>query len=295
MSLAPVLSDMLPPSQQENTHLPEKTVFVLSDSTGITAETFSHAILCQFTHAYRFKQVRKPFIETEADLQKILIEINHLAETEGPPIIFSTLVSPTFVERIRNCNGIFLDIFSACVKTLELSLDVDAKAKVGISYASDPNSNAYHKRIEAINFTLQHDDGESVEGLQASDLILVGVSRSGKTPSSLYMAMQYGLKVANYPLTPDDFQRGRLPNAIKDVKHKLFGLTIDPDRLAAIRQERRPDSTYATLASCQAEVKSAESMMRLNGIPFLSTTTKSIEEIATMVLKKLGLPHMHFK
>jgi len=148
-------------------------------------------------------------------------------------------------------------------------------------------SQAYHDRMEAINFTLQHDDGQSNRDLESADVILVGVSRSGKTPTSLYLAMQHGLKAANYPLIPEDFERRQLPPALAPYRAKLFGLTIQPERLAEIRHERRPNSRYASLENCRAEVSEAEAMMRRAGIRWLSTTTKSIEEIATTILQEV--------
>jgi len=148
-------------------------------------------------------------------------------------------------------------------------------------------SQAYHDRIEAINYSLAHDDGQSHVDLEGSDVILVGVSRSGKTPTSLYLAMQYGVKASNYPLIPEDFERRQLPPALVPHRKKLFGLTIDPMRLSEIRNERRPNSKYASLVNCRHEVSEAESMMRRAGVRWLSTTTKSIEEIATTILQEV--------
>jgi hypothetical protein len=151
------------------------------------------------------------------------------------------------------------------------------------------NKAVYHRRIEAINFSLEHDDGQSSRNLELADVILVGVSRSGKTPTSLYLAMQYGIKAANYPLIPEDFDRGALPESLKPYKHKLFGLSIEPDRLSEIRFERRPNSVYASLENCQRETAAAEKMMRQNGVRWLNSTTKSIEEIAATILQELNL------
>ncbi|MFM7532121.1 MAG: kinase/pyrophosphorylase, partial [Rubrivivax sp.] len=145
----------------------------------------------------------------------------------------------------------------------------------------------YHERIEAINFSLAHDDGQSARNLESADVILVGVSRSGKTPTSLYLAMQHGIKAANYPLIPEDFDRGRLPGSLAPHRAKCFGLTIDPERLSQIRHERRPGSRYAALENCRFEVAAAESMMRREGIGWLSSTHKSIEEIATTILRDI--------
>jgi len=180
----------------------------------------------------------------------------------------------------------FLDMFATFVEPLETELDTKSNHRVG-RFSDVSKSQAYHDRIEAINFSLAHDDGQSNRDLQQADVILVGVSRSGKTPTSLYLAMQYGLKAANYPLIPEDFERQQLPPALLPHLSKMFGLSILPERLSQIRNERRPGSRYAELANCRMEVSEAEAMMRRSGIRWLSTTTKSIEEIATTILQEL--------
>ena len=147
----------------------------------------------------------------------------------------------------------------------------------------------YNRRIAAIDYTLTHDDGQTTRGLDEADVILVGVSRSGKTPTSLFLAMQFGIKVANYPLIPEDFERGALPDALIPLRSKLFGLSISPERLSEIRNERRPGSRYASLANCEKEIADAESLMRREGIRWLNSTTKSIEEISATIMSELGL------
>ena len=175
-------------------------------------------------------------------------------------------------------------MFSTFVKPLEKELEVRSLHRVG-RFNDVSKSESYQNRIEAINYSLAHDDGQSHKDLASSDVILVGVSRSGKTPTSLYLAMQYGIKASNYPLIPEDFEREELPPALLPHVDKTFGLTIDPARLSQIRNERRPGSVYADLNNCRQEVQSAERMMRRHGIRWLSTTTKSIEEIATTILQ----------
>ncbi|AFN35885.1 posphoenolpyruvate synthetase regulatory kinase/phosphorylase PpsR [Taylorella equigenitalis] len=268
--------------------LPIKTVFFISDGTGITAETFGNSVLSQFLHHYRFKMVREPFIKTVPQIEDIIRRIDEIATKDSPPIIFSTLVQEEIVEKIRNSKGIFLDIFTACVNTLELSLNVKSQPAIGLSH-HNVGSDAYRQRIEAINFTLAHDDGQFVHGLEQADVILVGVSRSGKTPTSLYLAMQYALKVANFPLIPEDFERGQLPKTIQPFRHKLFGLSIHPDRLCEIRSERRPNSKYSSIEQCRYEVAEAERLLRMENISWLSSTTKSIEEISTQILQILKI------
>jgi len=179
-----------------------------------------------------------------------------------------------------------MDMFRAFVEPLEEEFGIKSNHRIG-RFSDAAKSQEYNDRIEAINFSLAHDDGQSSRNLEQADVILVGVSRSGKTPTSLYLAMQHGIKAANYPLIPEDFDRGHLPSALMPHKKKCFGLTIDPDRLSQIRNERRPGSRYAALENCRIEVAAAEQMMRRSGIEWLSSTHKSIEEIATTILRDI--------
>lgn len=272
----------------ENISVQERTVVFVSDGTGITAETLGHSVLSQF-EGIRFKQVRIPFIDSEVKAISARQKINDIAIYDGmKPIVFSTLVNPTINEVVHKANGVFMDLFLKFVEPLENELGVKSTHRIGRSHTIADNEQ-YKNRIEAINYTLAHDDGQTAKDLAAADVILVGVSRSGKTPTSLYLAMQYGVKAANYPLIPEDFERGELPPALPPFKSKIFGLSISPERLSEIRNERRPNSTYASLENCKKEVKAAEFMMRREGISWLSSTSKSIEEISTTILQQLNL------
>jgi len=267
--------------------MPERTVFFVSDGTGITAETFGNSILAQFPAKPR--HVRRPFIDSAQKAATVVEEINITAAAEGKrPIVFITLVDDAVREVVAGpqCMGLVLDMFRTFVEPLELEFGVKSNHRVG-RFSDASQSAEYHDRIEAINFSLTHDDGQSSRNLDRADVILVGVSRSGKTPTSLYLAMQHGIKAANCPLIPEDFERGRLPTPLSPHKAKCFGLTIDPERLAQIRHERRPGSKYASLMNCRYEVNEAEAMMRREGIAWLSSTHKSIEEIATTILRDL--------
>jgi len=266
--------------------MPQRTVFFISDGTGITAETFGNAILAQFE--MRPRHVRLPFIDSVDKAHQAVRQINHTAEVEGRrPIVFTTLVNEEVLSVIQQgCKGMLLDMFGTFVNPLEQELGITSNHRIG-RFSDVSKSKEYHDRIEAINFSLAHDDGQLNRDLELSDVILVGVSRSGKTPTSLYLAMQYGLKAANYPLIPEDFERRHLPPALAPHLKKIFGLTIQPERLSEIRNERRPNSRYASLQNCRMEVNEAESMMRRSGIRWLSTTTKSIEEIATTILQEI--------
>ncbi|RIY41862.1 posphoenolpyruvate synthetase regulatory kinase/phosphorylase PpsR [Neopusillimonas maritima] len=266
----------------------ERTVFIVSDGTGITAETFSHSVLSQFEQV-SFRTIRLPFIDSREKLIESVERINRNAvETGDAPLVFSTLVDPEMAEILRGANATFLDLFGTFVKPLEEALGMKSSHSVGRSHAGG-STKQYRNRIEAINFSLSHDDGQFIHDLAKADVILVGVSRCGKTPTSLYLAMQYAIKAANFPLIPEDFERGSLPSTLAPFRAKLFGLSIQPERLSEVRNERRPDSKYASLAQCRYEVAEAERLMRMEGIPFLSTTTRSIEEISTKVLQEVGL------
>jgi hypothetical protein len=263
-----------------------RTVFFVSDGTGITAETFGNSILAQFT--LKPHHVRRPFIDSADKAHQVVREINHTAQIEGrKPIVFITLVDPEILAIVKgSASALVLDMFNTFIEPLEAEFGMTSSHRVG-RFSDVSKSQEYTDRIEAINFSLAHDDGQSSKNLAQADVILVGVSRSGKTPTSLYLAMQHGIKAANYPLIPDDFERGHLPTSLAPFKAKCFGLTIDPERLAHIRNERRPNSKYAALESCRYEVREAEAMMRREGIAWLSSTHKSIEEIATTILRDL--------
>ena len=263
-----------------------RTVFFVSDGTGITAETFGNAILAQFELVPR--RVRLPFVDTVDKAHQAVRQINHTAELEGKkPVVFTTLVNMEVLKVIQEgCKGMLLDMFGTFVHPLEEELGIKSHHRVG-RFSDVSRSKEYTDRIEAINFSLAHDDGQSHRDLAGADVILVGVSRSGKTPTSLYLAMQHGLKAANYPLIPEDFDRRQLPPALMEFRKKIFGLTISPERLSEIRSERRPESRYASLQNCRMEVSEAEAMMRRASIRWLSSTHKSIEEIATTILQEV--------
>ena len=263
-----------------------RTVFVLSDGTGITAETFGTALMAQFDIKPRI--VRIPFVDTADKAHQAVRQINHTGELEGKkPIVFTTLVNQEVLEVVNTqCKGLLMDMFGTFVQPLEDELGMKSQHRVG-RFSDISQSKEYLSRMDAINYTLAHDDGQTHADLSGADVVLIGVSRSGKTPTSLYLAMQFGLKVANYPLIPEDFDRKQLPPALEPIRKKLFGLTIDPQRLSDIRNERRPNSRYASLQNCRHEVAEAEAMMRRAGVQWLSSTHKSIEEISTTVLQQV--------
>jgi regulator of PEP synthase PpsR (kinase-PPPase family) len=265
-----------------------RTVFFVSDGTGITAETLGHSLLTQF-EGVRFHHVLIPFVDSAEKAADCIPRIARAKDVDGVrPIVFTTLVDPQIGAALRGADALHIDFFQAFIAPLEAEIGAISTHKVGRSHSAI-DSGDYNHRIEAINFALAHDDGLSSKELETADVILVGVSRSGKTPTSLYLALQFGIKAANYPLIPEDFERMALPKALPAYRQKLFGLTIDPARLQQIRSERRPNSTYASANNCRYEVQEAESLMRREGLRVLNSTTKSIEEIATQIMQGMKL------
>lgn len=265
-----------------------RSVFFISDGTGITAETLGHSLLCQFP-AFRYQQRRMPFIDTVEKARGCVDTIRAAAANDGvQPIVISTLVDSELSAVLKDSGAAIFDFFATFIAPMEAVLGTRSSHTVGGSHGGASSSD-YAARIEAINFTLAHDDGVTDANLEQSDVILVGVSRSGKTPTSLYLALQFGMRVANYPLIPEDFERNRMPDALAKHRHKLFGLTIAPERLASIRQERRPDSKYASIDNCRWEIDQAQKLMRREGIRWLDSTTKSIEEISATLMQTIKL------
>jgi len=261
-----------------------RTVFFLSDRTGITAEMLGNSLLTQFDDI-RFHRVTIPFVDSPEKVADAVRQVNESADRTGKrPIVISSVVDEAMSEIIRrDARALTLDFFGVFIQPLEAELGTKSSHAAGKSHGI-ADSHEYFARMEAINFTQAHDDGVSTRDLGKAQVILVGVSRCGKTPTSLYLALQFGIRAANFPLTPDDFANHKLPASVLPHRSKLFGLTIAPERLRQIREERRPDSTYASLDNCRYEVREAEAMMVRERIPMLNTTTKSIEEIATTIL-----------
>src|SRR5579862_8077502 len=266
-----------------------RTVFFISDRTGITAEMLGNSLLTQFEDIH-FHRVTIPFVDSMEKVADAVRQVNATAAAEGRrPIVVSSVVDETMSEAMRrDTNGLTLDMFQIFIAPLELELGAKSSHAAGRSHGI-ANSLEYFARMEAINFAQAHDDGAATRELAKAQVILVGVSRCGKTPTTLYLALQFGILAANFPLTPDDFADKELPKSIKPFRQKLFGLTIEPARLQQIREARRPASKYASLANCQYEVREAEALMVRERLPTLDTTSRSIEEIATTILHQAGL------
>jgi regulator of PEP synthase PpsR (kinase-PPPase family) len=264
-----------------------RPVFYVSDGTGITAETIGHSLLTQFANV-RFVTDRLPFVDTLEKARAASDAIRRAGEEYGVrPVVVNSCVDPGLNAAIAESGALMLDVFAPFIEPLERELNMQRQSQVGRAHGM-VDFDVYHRRINAMNYALAHDDGVSMDYSEA-DLILVGVSRAGKTPTCVYLALHHGLRAANYPLTEEDLESDRLPAKLRQHRSKLFGITIDPVRLQQIRQERRPNSRYAQLDTCRREVAAAEELLRNEGIQMLSTTHASIEEISSRVLEVLGL------
>ncbi|MFY8274868.1 posphoenolpyruvate synthetase regulatory kinase/phosphorylase PpsR [Pseudoalteromonas sp. SSDWG2] len=263
-----------------------RSAFYISDGTAITAEVFGNATLSLFP--MEFEHTTIPFVETTKKALQVKAQIEQAAaRSNEKPIVFFTFVNPELSEIILSSNAVCYDFISAFSKQLQGELGVEPVPKVHRTHSIHEQS--YDYRIAAVNYALANDDGANIKDYQQADVILVGVSRSGKTPTSLYLALQYGIKAANYPLTPDDLDSGELPKCLQPYKNKLFGLTIAPERLAAIRNERMANSKYASLRQCRIEIREVEMMYKRFRIPHYNSTHHSVEEMSAKIMAETGL------
>ncbi len=266
-----------------------RIAFYISDSTGITAHTLGQSLLAQFEDL-QIEHIIIPFVDNHDKVQSVIERINAATDSQGglPAIVFSTLVNDDLRVQLAASRCYLVDILGTFLKPLEQVLKVHSSYSVGRA-RGDTTDDSYKNRINAVNYALDNDDGSRLNQYGLADVILVGVSRCGKTPTCLYMAMQFGVFAANYPITEEDISELELPKSLQHHKGRLFGLTIDPERLATIRHERRPGSKYASLKQCDYEIREAVAMFRRYGIPYLDTTHFSIEEISTRILSQLGI------
>ncbi|MBI5329970.1 MAG: kinase/pyrophosphorylase [Betaproteobacteria bacterium] len=266
---------------------PERTVFYISDHTGITAEIIGKSLLSQFPDE-AFATVSLPFVDTQ---EKAIFAAQQVQDawkrSSLKPFVFSTLTEPGARAALNACGALVMDIYGHFLGMMAGEVGYPPAPLKGRFHGMG-ETQTYTSRIDAVNFALAADDGLSTEKYERAELILVGVSRSGKTPTSLYMAMQYGLCVANYPLTPENFEHHSLPGHLLRHKSKLRGLTLSPERLSQIRSERRPNSTYASIETCKKELRQAERMMQSEGIPIIDSTHRSVEEISSIIKHSLG-------
>lgn len=269
-----------------------RTVFYISDGTGITAETIGHSVLTQFG-GIQFETTRLPFVDSMDKAREAADRVRREGEVSGTrPIVVNTVVDPEMSRLIAESGALMLDVFAPFIAPLEQELGTKRQPRVGQAHGL-VNFQEYESRINATNYALSHDDGVD-PNFNDAEVILVGVSRSGKTPTCLYLALHFGIRAGNYPLTPDDLEAGELPAKLLTHRKRLFALTIDPLRLRQVRENRKPGSRYATLDQCRYEVAEAEKLFRRERLPVLSTTHTSIEEIASKVLQTLGIQRHHF-
>lgn len=268
--------------------LPGPRIFLVSDRTGITLEGLVRTLLSQF-EGFAEEPLVRPFIDSAEKIGRVVEEIDRQAGVGGvPPIVFCSIADPILRGRLRDADARVFDIFDTFLPALGEALGLSSSSRVGHTHGMGRQGD-YDRRVEALNFALSFDDGSRLKGLEQAQLILVGVSRSGKTPTCLYLAMQYRVFAANYPLTEDDFLQGSLPQALRPWRDRLFGLSIAPERLRRIREQRRAGSAYASLQHCRKEVSAAEALFQAEGIPFLDSTSLSIEELAVAIMHRAGL------
>jgi len=266
----------------------QRTVFFVSDQTGVTAETLGHALLTQFD-GLEFRPVTVPFVDTVDKVEQLAGRIDASARESGSrPIVFTSLVDERLRARLLACNALVLDFFEAFLAPLEQELKTMSSHALGKPHRMADIA-SYNLRIDAINYAMAADDGHSTRHYSEADVILTGVSRSGKTPTCLYLALQYGIFAANYPLAEEDLESGHLPDRLMGFKDRLYGLTISPERLRQIRLERRSVGRYASAQQVSFELRAAERLFKRYNIPFIDTTSCSVEEIASTILNVTGI------
>ncbi len=267
---------------------PVRPAFIISDRTGVTAGTMSHSLLSQFPNI-EFERHTIPFVDADDKVKSCIRQINHSYKThQVRPLIFTSFMDNNYTHKLENTEGIVIDLIKPFIHDLERHLMSDSSHKIGQAHGMTAETDYMH-RIDAINFSMRYDDGVRIGDYDQADLILVGVSRAGKTPTSLYMALHYGLNTANYPLADDDFDKGVLPDALIKSRKKLFGLTIDPLQLHKIRQKRRANSKYSALDQCRREVVQAQQFYKRYRIPHADSTAMSIEELASLIVHRMNL------
>ncbi len=265
-----------------------RQVFFLSDGTGITAETLGGTLLTQF-EGVEFKKSTLPFITSPDKARSTVNYINHIAGTSPTkPLVFSTTVNDEVRAILRECNAFFLDLFDTFITSIEQELGVKATHTQGRAHGVG-DQGKYNARIAAMNYAMEHDDGQSVRDLGKADIILVAPSRCGKTPTSLYLALTHGIFATNFPLLEEDLEAQKLPTSLRGCETKLYGLTSDAERLSAVRAERRPGSKYSSLAQCAYELRQVEQLYNRYNIPFINSSTKSVEEIAALIMQDMRL------
>lgn len=265
----------------------QRNVYFVSDSTGITAETLGSALLANFP-TIGFARQTIPFVDTVDGARNVVAEIDRASTGGHPPLVFTTIKAAEVRAVISGADAVIIDLLAGHLLDLERVLDTTASAQLG-QYHAVGDAERYFARMRAVEYAIEHDDGQSSRALDIADVVLIGPSRCGKTPTTMYLALQYGLLVANYPLTDDDYPADGLPPALAEHASRCFGLTTTPLRLSQVRHERRPGSKYASLEQCTRELRRAEDLYRRNRVPFLNSSTKSVEEMSAVIMQAMHL------
>jgi regulator of PEP synthase PpsR (kinase-PPPase family) len=265
-------------------------VFFLAGGTGISAETLGNMMLQQFP-SLSFSRHKIPFITSVARAREVVQELDAAMTDSVTPLVFSTVADEDIRSELMKTECAFIDLFGSHLDTVERVLHVNAAHDVGALHGVG-DLRRYEARMKAIDFAMEHDDGQSLRNLEQADLILIAPSRCGKTPTSMYLALQHGIKVANYPIVEEDFGSSELPRPVRPYAEKCFGLLSTPARLSQVRSERRPGSTYATLSQCSYELRRAESLYRAHRIPSINSSTMSVEEMAAVIMQARRLNNL---
>ena len=278
---------MIPTATTDVTRSGARAAFFVSDSTGITAETLGSALLANFPGVV-FQRHTIPFVDSVSGARNVVADIEKSARAGAEPIVFATVKSVDILAELRASRAVLIDLLGGHLTELEDALGTTASEQLG-QYHGVGDMERYFARMRAVEYAIEHDDGQSERALDIADVIIIAPSRCGKTPTTMYLALQYGLLVANYPLTDDDFPSDGLPTTVSRFVDKCFGLTTTPLRLSQVRHERRPNSTYSSLAQCTLELRRAEDLYRRNRVPFLNSSTKSVEEMSAVIMQSLRL------
>ena len=263
-------------------------VFFVAGGTGISAETLGNLMLQQFP-SVRFVRRKFPFISTTEQARAVVAECDAAMTDSVTPLVFSTVSDEELRRELQGTKAAFIDLFGSHLDTVERVLHVNAAHGVAPLHGLG-DQRRYDARMKAIEYAMEHDDGASLRNLESADLIRVAPSRCGKTPTSMYLALQHGVKVANYPLVEEDFGSGGLPRPVRGLEDRCFGLLSTPARLSQVRSERRPGSTYASLAQCSYELRRAEALYRAHRIPSINSASMSVEEMAAVIMQSTNLP-----
>lgn len=275
------------PSSAEPPRAAHRVAYFVSDSTGITAETLGSALLANFP-TIEFARQTIPFVDTVEGARDVVADVDRAAAAGLGPIVFTTVKGHELRAVLAEVDATVVDLLAGHLTELESALETTASEQLG-QYHGVGDMQRYLARMRAVEYAIEHDDGQSFRALDIADVIIIAPSRCGKTPTTMYLALQYGLLVANYPLTDDDFPTEGLPKAVREYRERCFGLTTTPLRLSQVRHERRPNSPYASLEQCSVELRRAEDLYRRNHVPFLNSSTKSVEEMSAVILQTMKL------